>query len=264
MEVTRRVHVFLYAGEEDAPRIRRAADRLYPDLTYLLIDQRVTDDVESTLTAEGVDLDSVVECIDCDHRDMYEILGIVTTVADRERHADDEVFVNVSTGRRPASIGAALGAMDTSTEATAYIDHGDSEERPRHTEQTEELPEYPITSPSAQQVALLGVVEELTTETHEPNKSEVIDRAAELDMAFLADIDDPLSGTGANAAQHRLSAQFVDQLGPGTRYEYVDVRQPGRSKQLSVTDAGENALVAFQHKAADTLAELELDVDRLV
>ncbi|MEZ3117294.1 DUF6293 family protein [Halobaculum sp. MBLA0147] len=258
MDVTRRVHLFLYSGETDIPTMVQAAEVLSPDICYLLVHEHLDADVMAALEASAFPDARVEQIYECDHTDLYDVLGLVTTLADQDQHESDTVYLNVSTGKRPASIGAALGSMDTSTDVTAYITH--TEEQEGDDDPTERLETYPIDSPTTDQVALMAIIQELTTNGTGPNKSAVIQRADDVGHSLTTDLADPTSGTDKNTAQQRLQSQLISPLGPDSKYEYVRVDSSGRSKKLTLTDSGVRALRAFRHKSLNTLQNINIDI----
>ncbi|MEF8857274.1 MAG: DUF6293 family protein, partial [Haloplanus sp.] len=147
----KRVHIVPVG--EDVERTVAPARTMSADRVYLLADERGSaakaETAAERLAADGVE--TAIESVD--HGTVYAVLGLVTTLADR--HApDDTVWVNVSTGSRLATIGAALACMDADTDAEAYhVPAADADatavaDRTAGDDGVAVVPDYPIESPS--------------------------------------------------------------------------------------------------------------------
>lgn len=250
MEIVRRVHVAPLGYEYD--RILAPAERYGADLLYLLCHERrprpdYHDELVGALEDAGID----VATRELDLMDVYDVLGVVTTIA--AHHEGDDVRVNVSSGNTLAAVGATIACMDVSTDATAYYVHpeerahdGAAEPATSGYRDDETLPTYPIDSPSPDQVAVMRYLDEADTAAYTPKKKDVIEHAKEADLGFVTD-SPPANRQGEF---RRLNAAIVEPL---VDDGYVEVRSVGRRKELTLTDRGEKALRAFRHKLDDGL-----------
>jgi hypothetical protein len=248
MDMVRRVHVAPLGFERD--RVVEPARRYGADVCYLLVHEDgprpdYHDDVVGDLEAAGVE----VRTRTVDLHDVYDVLGVVTTVA--ASHEGDDVRVNVSSANALAAVGATVACMDVSTDATAYYVHPagrahDGAAAPRTTgfASVDTLPTYPIDSPTPDQVAVLRYLRETTTGSYTPKKKDVIDHAKEAGLSFVAD-NPPANRQGEF---RRLNAAVIDPL---VEDGLVEVRSVGRRKEVTVTDRGEKALRAFRHKLGE-------------
>ncbi len=245
----------------------------------------------STLVAELRDGGIAVTTHPIDQFDVYAVFGLVTTLA--TEHEDDEVFVNVSAGTRLAAIGAALGCMDVSTQATPYhvgeeAAMGGDDETPVAPPAVADTPGsssdrstgrpitlYPVDSLTRSQVAALLIVSVENDELKTPKKRRIVDRLIGLELALgrtvavgariveNADGIDPtddhagfddLDSNDRKSAYRVLDSAVLDRL---TTEGYVVGTDAGRSKQVELTDRGEKALRAFRHKVTDAVRELD-------
>jgi hypothetical protein len=252
MDIVRRIHIAPLGFEYD--RILEPARRYGADLVYLLVHEEgpqpsYHEELVAALTDAGIEVDRT----HCDLMDVYDVLGVVTTLA--ARHAGDDVRVNVSSGNKLAAVGATIACMDVSTAATAYYVH--PEERAHDGETSpatsgyagdDTLPTYPIDSPSPDQVAVLRYLEEATTAAYTPKKKDIIDHAKEAGLGFMTD-NPPANRQGEF---RRLNAAVLDPL---SEDGYVSITSVGRRKEVTLTDRGGKALRAFRHKLESTGAE---------
>jgi hypothetical protein len=249
MDIVKRVHIAPLGFEHD--RILEPATRYGADLMYLLVNEggpraSYHDDLEAGLADAGIE----VRRESCDLMDVYDVLGVVTTLA--ARHAGDDVRVNVSSGNKLAAVGATIACMDVSTDATAYYVHPESRahdgvDAPATSGYAADdtLPTYPIDSPTPDQVAVLRYLEEANTDVYTPKKKDIIDHAKEAGLGFLAD-NPPANRQGEF---RRLNAAVLDPL---VEDGYVTIRSVGRRKEVTLTDRGGKALRAFRHKLASS------------
>lgn len=242
------VHVAPLGYEYD--RIVGPARKYDADVLYLLEhdDRTGGPDYHDDLRAELADLDVTVRTRTTDLMDIYDVLGVVTTlVAD---HAEDIVRVNVSSGSKLSAVGATLACM--CTDATAYYVHpegytyADRGERQSYGYAADEvLPSYPIESPTADQVAVMAFLAETNTDAYTVKKKDIIEYAEEADLPFVAD-SDPANDKAKFAL---LNANVVEPL---LEDDYIAVEDVGRRKQVTLTDTGADALRAFRHKIRDS------------
>ena len=237
------VHVAPLGYEHDrikAPVLEYGADELY----LLGDDSRdrlpYHEQLLSVLPERGV----TVHVREVDLENVYDVLGEITTIIDA--HADDIVRVNVSSGPKLAAIGAALACM--ATDANGYHVHPESRTHPvEETPRTEgmrvaeQLPSYPIETPTGDQVRILDYVDEADDDLSTPTKSDLITFAEEESLEFITR-SEPANDKAKFAL---LNNRIVDPL---VEDGYLEVEAVGRTKQVSLTETGENALRAFRHK----------------
>jgi len=192
------------------------------------------------LDANGVN----VELHRTDLHDLYDVLAVVTTLT--ADHPEDIVRVNVSSGPKVAAIGSAIACMATA--ATAYYVHPEehvpsvsAEPLTRGMERAEVLPSYPIEAISRDQVAVLDYLKRTNTDTYTAKKSDLIEFAEDAKLSFIADADP----ANEKAKFALLNANIVDPLAEDG---YIEVNDVGRTKQVELSETGENALHAFRHK----------------
>jgi hypothetical protein len=266
----KRIHIVPVGGETE--RMVEPLVEMCADETYLLVEEGSdASGVVDRLSAEGIGV--AVENVD--QKSVYAVLGLVTTLADRQ-DPEDTVRVNVSTGSRLATVGAALACMDEDTDAEAYVPTVDDEGEIADGESpVSVVPDYPIESPSRDGLAALAIVAALDTDAYTPKKRDLIDEALGLRPA----LDEPLVFVEriANAAERRPSevTEFGDlrtdeQKGAyrtfrewvlaelkTSGYVVVNDESVGRSDPITLTATGEAALQAFRHRILDVVRALK-------
>ncbi|GAB7017284.1 HFX_2341 family transcriptional regulator domain-containing protein [Halostagnicola bangensis] len=237
------VHIAPLGYEFD--RIKEPVLEYNADILYLLRDpQQERLDyhtaLETTLTEHGVS----VNFRKIDLGDMYDVLGEITTIADS--YADDIVRINVSSGPKLAAIGAALACM--ATDASGYYVHPESRSHPvEETPRTkgmrvaEQLPSYPLETPTEDQVQILNYIDDTDDSTYTPKKSDLITFAEKAGLNFITRSEPANDKAKFALLNNRVITPLADN-------GYVQVESVGRSKQVSLTDTGHNALRAFRHK----------------
>ncbi|WP_226481115.1 DUF6293 family protein [Natrinema amylolyticum] len=286
MEVVKRVHVVPLGYEFD--RILEPIRNQRADLVYLLEDESAgggrrggeqgetdggTDERNATATADYHDelraeLESIVPEVrtrECDLTDVYAVLGDVTTLADV--HADDQVYVNVSGAGTIPAIGATIACMDVSTDAHAYYvepseyaHDGTTEPISFGLDEMEEVPTYPIESPTRDQVAIMEFLADPAAwegyhedRTARPKKKDLIEYARDRDLDFMADRRSPDERSGEDKGAFRVLDTHV--LEPLAEDGYVTIESVGRRRVVELTERGENAYRAFRHKLMDDAGE---------
>ena len=216
------------------------------DILYLLEhdDPGNGPDYHDDLRAELDDFGVEIRSRSVDVFDIYDVLGVVTTLT--ADHAEDIVRVNVSSGSKLSAVGAAIACM--ATDATAYYVHptdypaADRRERQSYGYAGDEvLPSYPIESPTTDQVAVMDFLAETNTDAYTVKKKDIIEYAEEQGLAFVAD-NDPANDKAKFAL---LNANVIDPL---LEDGYVEIEDVGRRKQVTLTETGADALRAFRHK----------------
>ncbi len=119
MQTIDEVHIAPLGFEYD--RIVGPVRRHNVDVLYLLEhdDPGSGPAFHDDLRSELDDLEVSVRSRSVDVFDIYDVLGVVTTLT--ADHADDIVRVNVSSGSKLSAVGAAIACM--ATDATAYYVH---------------------------------------------------------------------------------------------------------------------------------------------
>ncbi|THE64861.1 hypothetical protein D8Y22_10850 [Salinadaptatus halalkaliphilus] len=263
MDVVKRVHIAALGYEYD--RILEPIRDQRADLVYLLEDpDHLTTAYHDELVAELEAVVPAVETLESDLTDVYAVLGDVTTIA--SHHADDVVAVNVSSAGAIPAIGMTIACMDASTNAqpyyvepATYAHDGSSEPTSFGADRIDELPIYPMESPTTDQVAIMGFLADPAAwdgyhddRTAPPKKKDLIEYARDVGLSFMADRQSP--GDGEDKGAFRVLDIHV--VEPLVADGYVTVESVGRRRVVSLTDRGENAYRAFRHK----LAELD-DID---
>jgi len=244
MQTIEEVHIAPLGHERD--RIAQPLRKHGADTVYLIEDVEhggrdgYHDEMITALREDGIE----VRVETADHYDLYDVMAVVTTIA--ADHGEDIVRVNVAAGPKLADIGSAIACM--ATDATAYyvrpeeeVHDLDGEPLTHGMVEDEVIPSYPIEAISRDQVAVLDYLDERNTEAYTAKKKDLIEFAESADLSFITDAD-PANDKAKFAL---LNANVIDPL---TEDSYIEVRQVGRQKQITLTDTGENVLHAFRHK----------------
>lgn len=108
---------------------------------------------------------------------------------------------------------------------------------------------YPIDSPTRDQLAALAVIKACNVDSRRTKYRTIIDKGIELDFDCFRD------SAGGKARYGKLRTHIIDPL---REKEYVEIDAvSSKSKYVSVTDAGIQALRAFRHRVEDVIVELE-------
>ncbi|SFK63484.1 hypothetical protein SAMN04487950_0293 [Halogranum rubrum] len=241
----RRVHIAPLGYERD--RIFVPATRYNADSLYLLgptTPSSSTPTYHADLLADLDDAGIAVERVDVDLNDIYDVLGQTTTLA--ARHGGDEVLVNVSSGPTLAGVGAAIACMSThataySVEPESYAHDVQNEPLTEGVASVSELPNYPIESPTRDQIAVMDYIHSRSERGYTVRKRDLIEFAEESDLSFMT--DPPTESR--QSKYRRLSSAVIDPL---TEKQYLHVRTAGRRKLVTLTDTGRSVYVAFAHK----------------
>ncbi|NHX38755.1 MULTISPECIES: DUF6293 family protein [Haloarcula] len=245
MDQIREIHIAPLGHERD--RIAEPIHQHNADDVYLLTAttelSRLTPYQQALV--EELDANGVsVELHRADLHDLYNVLAEVTTLT--ADHPEDIVRVNVSSGPKVAAIGSAIACMATA--ATAYYVHPEEhvpsvavEPLTCGMERAEVLPSYPIEAISRDQVAVLDYLKRTNTDTYTAKKSDLIEFAEDAGLSFIDDADP----ANEKAKFALLNANIVDPL---VEDGYIEVNDVGRTKQVALTETGENVLQAFRHK----------------
>ncbi|ESP88132.1 HFX_2341 family transcriptional regulator domain-containing protein [Candidatus Halobonum tyrrellensis] len=199
--------------------------------------------------------------------DVYDVLGVVTTLAARHAAAEpgatggvgtasggaetgttDRLFVNVSTGPRIAVVGAAIacmavGARPYGVEPESYVHDVEREPLTEGVAGVVDLPLYPIDAPTRDQVAVLGHLHERDEANRTTDKWNIIEWAADADLAFLRN-----AGESRTAKYRALEGRVLDPL---RERGYVELESVGRSDNVALTPTGERVYFAFAHELHD-------------
>lgn len=278
MDYTRRIHIVPIRREFD--RVVDLLQAYRADCVYLLVHEAdhhpLSAEVEELVTRLETAVGLNVATVAVDQYDVYDVFGMVTTLADA--HEDDSVSVNVSAGTIPAAIGATLGCMDVATDASAYYvppdEQGSADATTgTGTDRDPRLPTYPIDSPSRDQVVLMVVIAVEAAGLSRPDKRSLIEAALDLGTTLdefgfghemLVDyvgedprhLDSAPSFTELSKSQKNNAYRRLDRhLEPLVERRFVNTHREGRHRHVELTDRGRDALRAFRHKALDAVAE---------
>ncbi|MUW15214.1 hypothetical protein GJ633_11560 [Halorubrum sp. CBA1125] len=242
------VYLLADAPDRDAPRgtVDFAAATADDPADALVDPDRLTDYQRDAWTAAA----SVAEVrpIPVELADVYDVLGVTTTVAARHAPAEDggdRLFGNVSTGPRIAAVGVAMacmivGARPYSVEPETHRHAVEEEPLTEGVARTVDLPLYPMDAPTADQVAVLGRLHERAEEEMTTDKWNLIEWARDRDRAFLRDAGE------SRTAKYRALETHV--LGPLRERGYVELEDVGRSDTVHITQTGRRVFYAFRHK----------------
>jgi hypothetical protein len=240
MNVRERVHVAPLGFEHD--RVLLPAQNLKADKLYLL-EHDQPDAIETWYHGElrerieKSDIDLRRE--DCNIFGLYDTLGTVAEII--SEHGKDEVYVNVSSGSKISAIGGMIACMATG--ATPYYVHPKSYgredlEKPEPVSEgmddISELPAYPVDAPSEEKIAVLNYIDSQEYAT----KEDLIEFSEAQSLEYISE-----SEAKSKKAKYRLLETNI--ISPLSEDGYIQIRQVGRTKRVSLTPAGENALRAF-------------------
>lgn len=242
MDVPRRVHIVPVGYEND--RVVVPVRELHADRVVLLADEDGTDHpsylgpVRERLAEAGIEH----EIVPCDIFDFYGSIGTIAELA--SAFGEDDVYVNLAAGSKVTAIGGMIACMATGAtpyyvraERYAAETDGDVAEGVRS---ITDLPTYPMDSPDPQQVAVLDYLDR----TERTRKRDLIAFGKDAGLPFVAEHE-----AANEKSEYRLLDSHV--LRPLESRGHVTVADVGRSKRVSLTDAGKNTLRAFRYLIED-------------
>jgi hypothetical protein len=184
----------------------------------------------------------------CDIFDLYDALGTIAgAIAD---HPDDEVYVNLSAGSKITAIAGMIACMTAgATPIYARPDYGPGgrkiPDEPLHdaVAETFSLPTYPIERPTRTEIAYLDFLDEADGTGREgrycgASKKELIAFGKREGFEFIA-----RSEASTEKGLYRVLDTHVTR--PLSERGYITIEQVGRTKYVSLTREGKNALRAF-------------------
>ncbi|WP_282352586.1 HFX_2341 family transcriptional regulator domain-containing protein [Haloferax volcanii] len=254
IHVLDRVHVSPLGYEFD--RVLEPAVDYKADSVYLLEHEEPDGEkpeYHATLKADLRDAGITVHSVQCDIFDLYTVLGEIAQII--KRHAKDEVYVNLSTGSKISAIGGMIACMVTrgSANVTPYYVRAEGYASDDDVDEgapvsfgmaaITELPAYPIQGPSKEEIVILQFIAEeqpITKKQLIRQARQVVDRFKQNAEDKEIQIDsDPYMG------EYRLLDTHI--LEPLQKRECVKITEVGRSKEIQITEEGQNTLKAFEY-----------------
>lgn len=258
MQVPDRIHISPLGYERD--RVVEPAKEYKADRVFLLEhDEPETekpwyhDALKEDLAEAGIGVDSIM----CDIFDLYTVLGVIAELI--VGHADDEVYVNLSTGSKISGIGGMIACMVTREVAnvTPYYVHAEGYTPDEGTDEKpvsygmagiSELPAYPIEGPSRDEITMLAYIE---SQEERVTKKELIRQARLVVDRFKRNAEDKdiQPGDAPYMGEYRLLDTHI--LDPLAERDCVEITEVGRSKEVTITVEGQNTLRAFEYLLHD-------------
>lgn len=245
MIVPNRVHIIPLGYERD--RVMEPPLELNADVVVLLNHDGAADTKPAYHREVRQKLERAApEVVDrtCDIFDLYASLGeIAETITD---YRDDEVYVNLATGSKVTAIAGMIACMATG--ATPYYvraeRYGLETEQPP-TEPVsygvagiDEMPAYPIEGPSPEHIAILAYLDE----QGRASKKEIIEFSEDVNLPFIQTYE----SNNIKGKYRLLDSHILNAL---QEREYVEIKEVGRQKYVSLTEEGQNTLRAFNYLA---------------
>lgn len=200
------------------------------------------EDVGSTLA----DRDIAYDAVNVEIEDLFDAVAAFGQVLDR--HADDQVYVNLASGDKVTAIGGMIACMADGRAQPYYVEakeHGSLQPpAPSGVRSIDTVPSYPIERPERQQLAVMQHVadSDQTNAEGEPYriKRELFEFGEEQELPFMRGFD----GETDKGKFRRLDAHV---LGPLEEREFVEVKRVGTRKRVFLTKDGWNTLRAFRY-----------------
>jgi len=171
----------------------------------------------------------------CNIFDLYSSLGAIAEAV--STHADDDVYVNLSTGSKITAIAGMIASMVM--DSTAYYVRAENYDgdTPSNIIDVMDLPPFPIDSPDQEQVNIMAFIE--TWEQHEgpPTKGEIIHFSEQENLSYVRQ---NVAGKG----KYRLLDTHI--VEPLKERGWIYESKSGRNKILELTENGAAALQAFR------------------
>lgn len=242
LTVPDRVHVVPLGHEFE--RVIVPARRIGADRVYLVTheaddpDEQPSyyEDIYDELTEAGIDID---DSHSCDIFDLYDTLGTIAALVDRNR--EHEMYVNLASGTKVTAIAGMIACMVTGDAEPIYVhasEHGHGTDRPVAENVTgiSRLPRYPIQAPSNNSLELLAFIAEEGPVT----------KQACIEFAITAGLD-PLAEHDADDTRGLYRLLDSHLLNPLREDGYVETHKQGRTKLVEATEEGRNTLEGFAY-----------------
>ena len=236
-DVRERVHVMPVGYEYE--RIVTPAEHFQADRVVLIGHEKDTKDSKGRHKR-----DRVIEALDerdisheevyCDIFDLYSSLGTIAEII--STHADDDVYVNISTGSKVTAVAGMIASMVLGAN-TYYVKAEDYTDDPSSITDVDNLPKYPIDAPDKEQVSVLEFIDTWIQYEGPPTKGEVIHFSEKENLAYIR------QNVESKGKYRLLDTNIVEPL---KERGWVQEAKQGRNKVLSLTDDGIAALQAFR------------------
>jgi hypothetical protein len=208
-------------------------------------------DVRDELREAGI----TVETESCDIMDMYSVIKAVARVA--QRHEDDQVYVNLSTGSKLSAIGGMIACMSVGNATPYYVEpehYGEREDNPEPLSHgiadTRELADYPMDGPSREEVWVLAYLKSKSETSKRPKKADLIELGKgeqEVSSGYGPDGELPFISEYSDneTAQYRVLNEHI--ISPLVEKGWISTTDRGNRTYVDITDEGEDTLRAFRH-----------------
>lgn len=236
-EVRERVHIMPVGYEYE--RIVQPAERSRADRVVLIgheEDEEGSDGrkhwekVTKVLEEKGIHYD----VLQCNIFDLYSSLGAIAEAV--SMHADDDVYVNVSTGSKITAIAGMIASMVLDSTAY-YVRAQDYSDDPSMITNVMNLPAYPIDAPDQEQVNIMAFIETWMEHEGPPTKGEIIHFSEQENLSYV-------SRNVAGKGKYRLLDTHI--VEPLNKRGWIEESKSGRNKVLELTEDGAAALQAFR------------------
>lgn len=259
MQPSERVHIVPFGHEKD--RIVLSSKKLNAERVIFLENPSEGQpewfqEVRTELEEAGID----VETETCDIFDMYSVIKSVARTC--QRHQDDNVFVNISTGSKLSAIGGMIACMSTGAATPYYVEpesyrteqDGTPEPVSHGVADIRQLAEYPIDGPSEQEIWVLEYLKQKQDSAERPKKRDLIDLGrAEKEIREGFAPQDPLpfikEYSDNETAQYRVLNDKI--INPMLENGWIETDEQGNRTYVEITEEGINSLRAFRHLIED-------------
>jgi hypothetical protein len=237
-DVRERVHIMPVGYEHE--RIVQPAKRSRADRVILIGNEEDEEGDQGRerlkeVTEELEELNIPYHMTECRMFDLYSSLGAIAEAV--STHADDDVYVNVSTGSKITAIAGMIASMVMDSTAY-YVRAKDYDgETPRNIIDVVNLPPFPIDAPDQEQVNIMALIETWAAHEGPPTKGEVIHVSEQEGMSYVRQ---NVAGKG----KYRLLDTHI--VEPLKQRGWIVEMKSGRNKVLELTDDGASALQAFR------------------
>lgn len=193
------------------------------------------DECLETVTGELDEAGISYDCRECDIFDMYATLWAFAEIIDE--YAQNDVFVNLSTGSKITAISGMIACMGTG--AYPYyvkVDEYTGETISKGVKDTVQLSAYPIGVPDRQYLKVMEYIE-----MNGPvAKKEVVEFVQDQEFPLLSDYN-------RQALRHMYKPVNEEILDPLEERGYIDVQRRGQGKQVRLTTDGKETLKIFRY-----------------
>lgn len=240
MNIPTRVQIIPLGYEKN--RVLEPINRLMAD-KVILLRHLEEDDYEAEFQKELIETLTANDRLEVEERrcDLFSLDQSLIAIKDAilDCDADDQVYVNLSTGSKLTAIAGTMACQATGATpfyATPEFRTGEGEREPpseplvKSVGDITEIPRVPLQLPNEDQQRILAYIDELEDKDH-VTKKELIRFSEREELSFIAE-------TESKSEEGKYQLLETNIINPLKDDGYVEIEKRGREKHVKITDEG--------------------------